>query len=70
MHLDEQSWTVPEVFQLIQSAGVDETEMLRTFNMGIGYVLVVSAQEAPKVMGTLEAEGQAACVIGHLGVDG
>lgn len=36
------SWTVPAVFKVLQEAGdVAEAEMFRTFNMGIGYVLVV-----------------------------
>ena len=41
---------VPHVFRLIAGEGkVDDAEMLRTFNMGVGMVLVVSAKEADKV---------------------
>jgi phosphoribosylformylglycinamidine cyclo-ligase len=38
----EGSWTVPPVFQLVQQAGqVEDAEMLRTFNMGVGMVAVI-----------------------------
>ncbi len=40
------SWTVPPVFRVIQRLGdVSETEMYRVFNMGVGMIVVVSADE-------------------------
>ena len=44
------SWPVPEIFQRIQKEGqVSQPEMDRTFNLGIGLVLIVSVQEAEKI---------------------
>ena len=45
-----QAWTVPPVFQLIQQRGnVDQDEMYRVFNMGIGMVVICSPDDADKV---------------------
>ncbi|MBI1976476.1 MAG: phosphoribosylformylglycinamidine cyclo-ligase [Candidatus Omnitrophica bacterium] len=44
-HLDRDSWKVPEIFRKIQASGVSESEMYRTFNMGIGMILVVSSAQ-------------------------
>lgn len=47
----EKSWPVPPVFRLIQKKGnVSEPEMFRTFNMGIGLVLVVRPADAGKII--------------------
>lgn len=45
------SWEVPAVFKWIQQAGkIEEVEMRRTFNMGIGMVLVVSQEAAKRIL--------------------
>ncbi|HAM58858.1 MAG TPA: phosphoribosylformylglycinamidine cyclo-ligase, partial [Candidatus Rokubacteria bacterium] len=45
--IDRSAWSVPPVFRVIQEAGqVDEVEMRRTFNMGLGYLLVVRPRDA------------------------
>nr|CAD1816912.1 unnamed protein product [Ananas comosus var. bracteatus] len=45
------SWEVPLVFKWIQEAGgIDDSEMRRTFNMGIGMVLVVSPEAATRIL--------------------
>lgn len=45
--IDAHSWTVPAIFQLIQTKGkIDPMEMYQVFNMGIGMALVVSAADA------------------------
>ncbi len=45
------AWDVPAVFRVLQRAGhVSDAEMFRTFNMGIGYVLVVPAEQTGRVM--------------------
>jgi phosphoribosylformylglycinamidine cyclo-ligase len=47
-----EAWQVPPIFRVLQSAGhVADAEMFRTFNMGIGYVLVVPAEQADAVQG-------------------
>jgi phosphoribosylformylglycinamidine cyclo-ligase len=47
------AWKVPPVFETLKMAGrVDDAEMFRTFNMGVGYVLVVAAADADAVLGS------------------
>lgn len=61
------SWPVPPVFELIRElGGVAESEMFRTFNMGIGFVLVVPAAEAGQVVDALRAQGEPAYLIGEV----
>lgn len=46
------SWVIPPLFKWIQEAGrIEEAEMMRTFNMGIGMVLVVSPDAAHRLLG-------------------
>ncbi|KAK3019516.1 hypothetical protein RJ639_003188 [Escallonia herrerae] len=48
----KESWVVPPVFKWIQEAGkVEAAEMMRTFNMGIGMVLVLSKDAALRILG-------------------
>ena len=61
----DRAWPVPPVFAWLARAGkVDETELLRVFNCGIGMVLVVSdPQQATALLGEL---GETAFTIGHV----
>ncbi|MFC2059842.1 phosphoribosylformylglycinamidine cyclo-ligase [Chloroflexota bacterium] len=60
---DSQAWTVPPVFQLIQQHGnIDRNEMYRVFNMGIGMVLVCSANNTAHLTQALPE----ARIIGHI----
>ncbi len=44
--IDQKSWPVPKIFQKVQKKGkIDNLEMFRTFNMGIGMVLVVNPED-------------------------
>jgi phosphoribosylformylglycinamidine cyclo-ligase len=53
------SWEVPPVFQWLERAGgVPRQDMLRTFNMGIGLILVVAASNAGLVLSELAAAGE------------
>ncbi|HWJ02932.1 MAG TPA: phosphoribosylformylglycinamidine cyclo-ligase [Verrucomicrobiae bacterium] len=65
--LDRTAWQVPAVFGLIQKLGnVAETEMFRTFNMGIGMVLVVEPGNAARVQNILTEANQSSCIIGKI----
>lgn len=65
--IERRSWLTPAIFDLIQSAGnVPDTEMFRTFNMGVGMVLVVAKDSAPEVVRALTDAGESAVVIGAL----
>ena len=49
------TWTLPPVFQWLQSGGnIEDTEMLRTFNCGVGMILVTSPAEAPMALDKLQ----------------
>jgi phosphoribosylformylglycinamidine cyclo-ligase len=66
--IDAASWTVPSLFQWLQRAGqVPPDDMLRTFNMGIGFVLVTARDDARALIDELAARGgQDARVIGEI----
>jgi len=61
------SWPVPRIFSYLQEVGgVDEGEMFRTFNMGIGLILVVSPGDAAAVMERLGSAGEKAYLVGEV----
>lgn len=61
------SWEVPPVFRMIQEIGkVEEGEMLRTFNMGIGMVAVVGEEDVARARKVLESEGERAWEVGRV----
>jgi phosphoribosylformylglycinamidine cyclo-ligase len=62
------SWDVPPIFRFLQDAGrVGDAEMLRTFNMGIGLVIVTTTDHAEALVGELAARGgRDARVIGEV----
>lgn len=65
--VDLDAWSRPAVFAFLQQAGdIDDVEMLRTFNNGIGYVLCVGENDADAVRGALESVGESALVIGRM----
>lgn len=65
--LDRESWTVPPLFQWLQRSGsVDDSEMLRAFNMGVGMILVCSRSDADSVIGRLRASGERAWALGEV----
>jgi phosphoribosylformylglycinamidine cyclo-ligase len=52
--IDRASWRVPAIFRLIQErGGIDEEEMFRAFNMGLGLVFAVAPKDADAVLGRL-----------------
>jgi phosphoribosylformylglycinamidine cyclo-ligase len=65
--IDRRSWEVPRLFRFIGETGhIADTEMFRTFNMGVGMVLVVDADAVSSVLSQLEAAGETAWHIGEL----
>jgi phosphoribosylformylglycinamidine cyclo-ligase len=66
-HIDLATWKAPAVFHWLAKAGrLDDVEMLRTFNCGIGLVLVVAKRDLKKVQSALSAAGETATVMGGL----
>ena len=72
--VDAASWTVPPLFRWLQQSGrVPAGDMLRTFNMGIGLVIVCAAHDVDVILEMLAAAGEPGAVtIGRVaaGVDG
>ena len=61
------SWPVPPIFEHLQTLGkVPQDEMLRTFNMGIGMLLVVPSKKFKKAQTVLERAGEKACTVGRI----
>lgn len=61
------SWPVPPVFSFIQKAGqISDQEMMRTFNNGLGMVIVVNEEENNDVLSRLNAMGETAFYIGSV----
>ena len=61
------SWTVPPLFEHLRKLGnVPDGEMMRTFNMGIGMVLVVPAKKFKKAQTVLERAGEKGYTIGRV----
>jgi phosphoribosylformylglycinamidine cyclo-ligase len=66
-HLVKESWPRTELFAWLQQvAGIDDLEMNRTFNNGIGMVVVIDAAEADACAATLRAAGETVHAIGRI----
>ena len=65
--IDATAWPVPPIFGLLKEWGnVDWHEMYRTFNMGIGMIIIASADEAEKIKADLESRNEAVYEIGRV----
>ena len=65
--IDRKAWDVPAVFTFLQEQGnVEDDEMMRVFNMGIGYVLIVRPTFAKSIMSQLNKSGERAMIIGKI----
>lgn len=65
--IDRRAWEVPPIFRwLARAGGVDDDEMVRVFNMGIGFCLFVDRAEAGRIAADLAERGEPAVVIGEV----
>ena len=70
-HLKKGSWPQTELFAWLQkTAGIDDYEMNRTFNNGIGMVVVIAADQAQAAAATLRGLGETVYTIGTIGARG
>jgi len=61
------SWPMPPIFEHLQTLGnVPQDEMLRTFNMGLGMLLVVPSKKFKKAQTVLERAGEKAYTVGRI----
>ncbi len=65
IHLDPKAWTIPPLFEwLATTGGVSPSDMYNTFNMGIGYAVLVAPNAAVQTLQWFESEGIPATIIG------
>lgn len=65
--IQKQSWDVPPVFNLLQREGdVEEAEMYRVFNMGVGIVLVIAPDSVSAALESLKASDESAFLLGDI----
>ena len=65
--IDKSRWQEPMIFNILRKGGnVEESEMYRAFNCGIGMVLAVPEDEAEEILIRLSGLNETACVIGEV----
>jgi phosphoribosylformylglycinamidine cyclo-ligase len=65
--IDLGAWMPPPIFRFLhERGGVADLEMLRTFNMGIGYLVVVAEDEVERALRALDQAGMPGTAIGHV----
>ena len=65
--VDYEAWDLPPIFELIQAAGnISSLEMRRTFNLGIGLIIVVPADDTTRVMDLCSKIDEKPIEIGHI----
>ena len=64
--VDPAAWNPPAIFAMLErEGGIPRRDMYNTFNMGIGFIMAVNAEEAGKALEALRALGEQPCVIGR-----
>ncbi|MBD2461814.1 phosphoribosylformylglycinamidine cyclo-ligase [Oscillatoria sp. FACHB-1407] len=67
IRVNPQSWSIPPIFEWLATTGnVATPEMFNTFNMGVGFVLLVPPHEAEQVIRWFESQGLPAWAIGEV----
>jgi phosphoribosylformylglycinamidine cyclo-ligase len=65
--LSKASWQAPSIFSWLQTHGkIDDAEMARTFNCGIGMVVIVAREDASRAKAHLEASGERVFEVGEV----
>lgn len=65
--IDLSSWNMPAIFEWLQKqANIDNAEMLKTFNCGVGMILVIPDEEAQNAIDFLSSMGEDAWIIGDI----
>jgi phosphoribosylformylglycinamidine cyclo-ligase len=71
LSVDWDSWDRPAIFNLIQRVGnVPEKDMRRTFNLGIGLIMIVDRKSVDKIIDALEKKNEKPFVMGEIMYDG
>jgi len=71
LKIEWRNWTVPPIFRLIQESGnVPDEEMRKTFNLGIGFILIIRPEVVTPLIKILEDSGEKPVVIGTVNKKG
>jgi phosphoribosylformylglycinamidine cyclo-ligase len=63
----KESWDIPPIFNFLKEKGrISEEEMLRTFNNGIGMILIVRHKEVDDILARLQSLGEKSFIIGEV----
>ncbi len=66
-HIARSAWTPPPIFKLLAELGqVERQEMFRTFNMGMGFIIVVKPEEAETALSVLQRMDESPVVLGEI----
>jgi phosphoribosylformylglycinamidine cyclo-ligase len=65
-HLQFGAWTEPPIYALLRQCDIAEDELRRTFNLGLGLVMVVDASQVDAVSACLREAGEAPLVVGEV----
>ena len=69
LNVDWKNWEAPDIFNLIQEVGsVPISDMRRTFNMGIGLILVIDSNASESIFSHLDSINESYVVIGSVGI--
>lgn len=67
VQINTKAWEVPVLFNLLQKLGdVSQTEMYRTFNMGIGFIMIVHPEDEKMIQDMLVQHGEDPVIIGKV----
>ena len=67
MELNANDWPIPAIFTWLKCAArITDSEMLKTFNCGLGMVLIVAACDVESVMNTLRSNGETCNIVGKV----
>lgn len=64
IHLDYKAWQRPQIFRLIEEMGIDEAEMRKVFNLGIGFVMITPRSMLNDLLILLQEAGEEPAEIG------
>ena len=66
-HIQKGTWEIPSIFPFLQAKGdVEEAEMYKVFNMGVGMVVVLSPDDVDAALAALSASGESTYLIGEV----
>ena len=66
--VQKEAWDIPPIFSFLKEKGnISEEEMLRTFNNGVGMILIVRSKEVDDILARLRSLGEKAFIIGEVG---